>query len=486
MLQDITPQELNEFAGALEGDRSFAIARNAATSMGVRTASKNPIVYRSYQDTYSVSLTPTSEVTNQRQSGRCWMFATLNVLRDRMMSEMGVKSLELSQAYLQFYDKLEKANLFLENMIRLIDEPIDSREMTLRLDAPVPDGGWWDMAVVLIEKYGVLPKACMPDSANACATSDLNELLNRKMRAVATNMRAQHAAGADETALRDLKKQALADVYRMLSVALGEPPARFDFDFVADERPAFKPAGDPEALATPEALAARKAAMAEDARFVRLTNVTPLEFFKRYCHVNLHEYVSLGHVPGDGRPFGSILQLDHDGSVQGVPIRMINEPIDVLKNAVIAQLKAGHPAWFACDVTKLLDRTDASGLLDTESLDTAALFGVDYNACDGAPMTKAQSYDARETKLNHAMTFQGVNLTEDGTPTAWRVENSWGTEKCKNGYFILTDRYFDAYVGQVIVHRDYVPADVVAAWESPATPVVEMKPWQPLLFGMSD
>lgn len=486
MERDITTSELSEFSQALEGDPRYAIARNAATSMGVRAAAKSPIPYRSYQDTYSVSLTPTGSVTNQRKSGRCWMFAALNVLRDRMMSEMGVKDLELSQAYLQFYDKLEKANLFLENMIRLADRPIDDRELLRWFDMPMGDGGWWDMAVSLIEKYGVVPKACMPDSANACATSDLNELLYRKMRAAAVRLRQAAAAGKDADALRAIKKQELGDVYRMLSVALGEPPARFDFDYVADELPnPVKPCGEDAAAASPQALAERKAAAAQDSRFVRLCDITPQEFFERFCHVSLHDYVSLGNVPGEGRPFGSILQLNNDGSIAGVPIRLLNEPIEVLKEAVIAQLKAGHPAWFACDVTKLLDRADKSGLLDTESIDAATLFGVGFNASEDAPMSKAQSYDTMETTLNHAMTFQGVNLAEDGTPKAWRVENSWGTENCKDGYFVMTDRYFDAYVGQVIVHRDYVPADVLAAWDSPETPVIEQMPWHPL-FGISD
>lgn len=335
MERDITTSELSEFSQALEGDPRYAIARNAATSMGVRAAAKSPIPYRSYQDTYSVSLTPTGSVTNQRKSGRCWMFAALNVLRDRMMSEMGVKDLELSQAYLQFYDKLEKANLFLENMIRLADRPIDDRELLRWFDMPMGDGGWWDMAVSLIEKYGVVPKACMPDSANACATSDLNELLYRKMRAAAVRLRQAAAAGKDADALRAIKKQELGDVYRMLSVALGEPPARFDFDYVADELPnPVKPCGEDAAAASPQALAERKAAAAQDSRFVRLCGITPQEFFERFCHVSLHDYVSLGNVPGEGRPFGSILQLNNDGSIAGVPIRLLNEPIEVLKEEI--------------------------------------------------------------------------------------------------------------------------------------------------------
>ena len=133
----------------------------------------------------------------------------------------------------------------------------------------------------------------------------------------------------------------------------------------------------------------------------------------------------------------------------------------------------------ACDVLKNMDRSDPSGLLDTETLDYEALFGMPFD------MDKAMSFDARETELNHAMTFQGVNLNAAGKPTAWRVENSWGKDACKDGYFIITDRWFDAYVGQAIVHRDYVPADIVAAWDDPTIPVVHMDPWSPM-FGLSD
>ena len=480
MQQDISPADLARFSGELGSFPAYTVARNAATSSGVRAAGRNPVVFRAYRDTYSVSLSPTGEVTNQRQSGRCWAFAAMNVLRDRMMSELGTKAFELSQAYVQFYDKLEKANLFLSEVVRLADEPIESRRNTLIFETPVPDGGWWDMAVALVEKYGVVPKACMPDSANACATSDMNELLYRRLRQDGLELRAAVAAGASDAELDEKKRAFLSETYRMLSVSLGEPPQTFDFDYVADARPEAK--ADDAAKGdegTPETLAAKKAKAAQDDRFVRLEGLTPLEFFHRFFHADLHDFVSLGNVPGEGRPFGSILQLQHAGSVAGVPIRMLNEPVEVLKDGVIAQLKAGHPAWFACDVTKLLDRTDKAGVLDPESVDAQALFGVEMS------MDKAQSFDSRETNLNHAMTFQGVNLTSAGTPTAWRVENSWGKERCHDGYFVMTDRYFDAYVGQVIVHNDYLPADIVAAWESSDTPVVEMDPWSPM-FGLSD
>lgn len=486
MDQDITQAQLASFSEDLAAWGPYVVARNAATSAGVRAAMRSPLPYRLYHDTYSVSLSPTGEVTNQRKSGRCWAFAALNVLRDRMMSELGTTNFELSQAYIQFFDKLEKANLFLEEVIRTADLPLDDRVLQMRLEAPVPDGGWWDMAVALIEKYGVVPKQCMPDTANACATSDMNDMLFRKMRRDAIELREAIAAGVTTQEVGAKKQAMLSEVYRMLCVALGEPPATFDFEYVADARPEAGATGEDggkgacaDKDASPEALAARKAAHACDGRFVRLSGLTPKGFLERYAHVNLHDYVSLGNIPGESRPYGSILQLQHWGSVAGVPIRILNEPIEVLKAGVIEQLKAGHPAWFACDVLKNMDRDDATGLLDTQTFDPQSLFGVDFE------IEKAQAFDTCEVSLNHAMTFQGVNLADDGSPSAWRVENSWGKEHCHDGYFIMTDRFFNAYVGQVIVHRDYLPAEIVKAWDSADTPVIETNPWSPM-FGMSD
>ena len=353
----------------------------------------------------------------------------------------------------------------------------------MRLEAPVPDGGWWDMAVALIEKYGVVPKQCMPDTANACATSDMNDMLFRKMRRDAIELREAIAAGA--TAQGD-RRQETGHAQRGVPHAVrgAGRAARDPLTSSTWPTPAPRPAHRGEDAcadkdASPEALAARKAARACDGRFVRLSGLTPKGFLERYAHVNLHDYVSLGNIPGESRPYGSILQLQHWGSVAGVPIRILNEPIEVLKAGVIEQLKAGHPAWFACDVLKNMDRDDATGLLDTQTFDPQSLFGVDFE------IEKAQAFDTCEVSLNHAMTFQGVNLADDGSPSAWRVENSWGKEHCHDGYFIMTDRFFNAYVGQVIVHRDYLPAEIVKAWDSADTPVIETNPWSPM-FGMSD
>jgi bleomycin hydrolase len=472
----------------LGGFSSYTVARNAATSAGVRAAAKNPLPWRTYHDTYSVSLSPTGEVTNQRQSGRCWLFSALNVVRDRMMSALGTSSLELSQAYLQFWDKLEKSNTFLSEMVRLADRPIDDREVVMWLQEPASDGGWWDSAAALIQKYGVVPHDCMPDTANSRATSDMNDALFRKLREDALILR-KSVASMTEGELAATRDSMMAEVYRILAVSLGEPPARFSLEYVADARKGEDKKDEAEgsqgegadkpAAGSYEALAAKKAEKAQVEGFTRIEDVTPLEFLQTYGHVDMADFVNIGNLPGEARPYGAILQMDNQTSLVGVPVRMLNMPIQVMKDALICQLKAGHPAWMACDVTKNMDRSDKTGLLDTKTLDIEGLFGMDF------AIAKEDAFDLREAELNHAMTFQGVNLDSDGKPTAWRVENSWGKDACKDGYFIITDRWFDAYVGQAIIHRDYLPADVVALWDGADTPVIHVAPWAPM-FGISD
>ena len=468
----ISADEIASFSEDLRDFAPYTVARNAATSVGVRAAARNPEPYREYHDTYSVSLSPVGHVTNQKKSGRCWLFATCNVLRDRLMSDLGTTDFELSQAYLQFWDKLEKANLFLNEMVRLADQPLDSREILEWFSMPAPDGGWWDMAVTLVEKYGVVPKGSMPDSFNACDTADLNDLLARKLRGDALKLRRAIADGSSEEAVDEMVATALSEVYRILCVTLGEPPKTFTLEYVADAR---KGLGEkPSENASAQDLAAQKAAGACSPAFVRLANQTPQGFLAEHLGVHLHDYVVLGNVPGECRPYEAILEKQYRWALDGVPTRTLNMPIEVLKDAVIAQLKAGHPVWFSCDVLKNMERTDPTGLLDTETLDWNALVGLDLS------IGKADGFDTREITCNHAMTFQGVNIGDDGKPTAWRVENTWGDEKCKKGYFIMTDRYFDAYVGQVVVHKDYLPAKVAALWESPDTPVVQSSYWAPV------
>lgn len=468
----ISADEIASFSEDLRDFAPYTVARNAATSVGVRAAARNPEPYRAYHDTYSVSLSPVGHVTNQKKSGRCWLFATCNVLRDRLMSDLGTTDFELSQAYLQFWDKLEKANLFLNEMVRLADQPLDSREVLEWFSMPAPDGGWWDMAVTLVEKYGVVPKGSMPDSFNACDTADLNDLLARKLRGDALKLRRAIADGSSEEAVDEMVATALSEVYRILCVTLGEPPKTFTLEYVADAR---KGLGEkPSENASAQDLAAQKAAGACNPAFVRLADQTPKGFLVEHLGVHLHDYVVLGNIPGESRPYGAILEKQYRWALDGVPTRTLNMPIEVLKDAVIAQLKAGHPVWFSCDVLKNMERTDPTGLLDTETLDWNALVGLDLS------IGKADGFDTREVVCNHAMTFQGVNIGDDGKPTAWRVENTWGDEKCKKGYFIMTDRYFDAYVGQVVVHKDYLPAEIATLWESPDTPVVQSSYWAPV------
>ncbi|MBM6999007.1 C1 family peptidase [bacterium] len=479
---DITPELVSSFSSALKGDRSVVIARNATTSSGIKAAAKNPLPFRTYHDTYSVSLSPTGDVTAQKHSGRCWMFAGYNVMRDLAMSRLQTKNFELSQTYGQFWDKLEKANLFLERMIATADRPCDDRLVLYWLAEPISDGGWWEMVAAEAQKYGVVPKGAMPETAVSVNTAEMNEILARLLRQDAARLRAAAASGDDVAALRARKEAMLAEVYRVLAICLGEPPERFDLEYLADAAGDEAKRGEADAQKADEpaqTLAERKAAEATQKDFRRISGVTPHEFLRTYVGINFDEYVSLSNLPGETRPFGRILQMDDVIPTAGTPVRTLNEPIDVLKRAAIASLRDGHPVWFACDVLKNLYRNDGKGLLDTETVDTQSLFGVTYD------VDKAERLDMRELQINHAMTLQGVNLDEQGDPIAWRVENSWGKDACKDGYLTITDRWMDENLGQVVVNRRYLPDDVAKAWYEPTEPPVSLDPWAPMI-GCSD
>lgn len=487
MDREITPDLIGRASAALRDDAAFLVARNAATSVGVKRAARNPVPFREFQPTFQVSLSPTGKVTAQKKSGRCWLFAAYNVMRDRAMSNLGVKDFEFSQAYGQFWDKFEKANLFLERMIDLRDEPLDDRMLTYWLMDPITDGGWWDMATSEVAKYGAVPKSAMPETAVSGDTAEMNEALSRLLRDAAVRLRARSAQGAGVDELRAVKEDALVASYRVLSTCLGEPPATFEFSYIATERASKDGAAGTEGKGgeadekdfSPAALAARKAGQAENADLVRMGAMTPKEFFDKVVGIDFDDYVCVANLPGDSRPYGSILRMDDAVPCVGTPVRCINEPVQVLLDACVAQLRAGHPVWFACDVLKNLYRDDGIGLLDTKTVDLDALFGTDLR------LPKADALDSRDTQINHAMTLQGVELDAQGRPVAWRVENSWGEDAGKDGYLTISNRWMEAYLGQVVVMREFLPQDVVDAWDDPETPVVALDPWSPLV-GLSD
>ena len=416
------------------------MAMNAAVSCGICASSRNYETEREIPHEFSISLEQ-GAVTNQKRSGRCWMFAALNCMRFQVIKKQNLEDFELSQSYPLFYDKLEKANYFLESILDTLDEPTDGRLIAHLLAAPLNDGGQWDMLCSIVEKYGLVPKTAMPESVSSSATQEMVSYMTEKLREYACVLRKGHKAGKSMEQLKKEKEAMMETVYRMLCISLGKPPRTFTFEY-----------------------------RDKDGNFHREANLTPKAFYEKYVGLRLDDYVSVINAPTEDKPFYRSYTVQYLGNVkEGRPVKYVNLPIEEMKQAAIAQLKDGEPVWFGCDVGKRSFRD--GGLMDTGIYDVETLFDTDF------PMTKAERLEYGQSLMTHAMVFQGVNLDENGKPDRWRVENSWGEEAGKKGYFVMSDRWFDEYNYQVVVNKKYLSSKALEAYEKEP---VRLNPWDPM------
>lgn len=440
MNQSITKEALVQLEQNFDSNVLNKVAMNAVTNVGLVKSAVNNEAFRTSRHEFSISLKQ-GNITNQKQSGRCWMFAALNTMRFEVMEKLNLETFELSQNYPLFYDKLEKSNYFLESILNTLDEPLNGRLLHWLLEAPVNDGGQWDMFVGLVQKYGVVPKDAMPETAASSGTREMDRYITLKLREDACILRTSYETGADLKELQQKKEEMLEEIYRMLCICLGKPPKSFTFE-----------------------------TRGKDNNFIREENITPLDFFNKYVGINLDDYVSLINAPTADKPYNRSYTVRYLGSVkEGRPVRYLNVTSDELKRVAIAQMQDGKPVWFGCDVGKYSVRDN--GMLDLSSIQVDKLMSVTFG------MNKAQRLDYGESMMTHAMTFQGVNLDESGKPNRWRVENSWGKDAGKDGYYVMTDEWFDEYTYQVVVNKKYLTKEQLEAYE--AEPI-ELQPWDPM------
>lgn len=440
MEKEISMEKLAQMEKDFRGERANLLAMNAVCASGPKTAAKNQDDFRTDLHQFSVNLEQ-GDITNQKRSGRCWMFAALNTMRFQVMKKLNLKTFELSQNYLLFYDKLEKSNYFLENILQTLDEPASGRLIDFLLTSPIGDGGQWDMICALIDKYGVVPKQCMPETFSSSNTTEMVSTITEKLREDAFRLRKAYEGGHSVDELRAMKDQMMATIYRMLSICLGVPPKTVDLE-VRDK----------------------------DEKFIRDTNLTPKAFYEKYVGLDLGDYISLINAPTQDKPYYHSYTVRFLGNVvEGRKVRYVNLPVEELKKAAIAQMQDGQPVWFGCDVGQRSERTE--GLMALTIYDYDDLFQTDF------AMDKAARLDYKESLMTHAMVFQGVNLDEKGRPNRWRVENSWGKDIGRDGYFVMTDDWFSEYVYQVVVNKKYVSEDALKAYES--EPIV-LEPWDPM------
>ncbi len=378
--------------------------------------------------------------TNQKSSGRCWLFAATNILRERIAAEKNLENFELSQAWLAFWDKFERCNYFLESIIKLIDRDIDDRTLTFVLTSGVADGGQWDMFVNIIEKYGILPKDNYPDNAQSAGTGQMNTQININLKRCAAKLRQMYAAGASLDEIYAAKDEMLKKIYVFLVTCYGEPPKTFDFEYKD-----------------------------KDGKITVEYGYTPIEFKKKYVGDMLKDYVSIINGPTSDKPFHKLYTVELLGNVaEGEIVKYLNLPMDEFKKAVLDQMKDGQIVWFGSDCGKYGER-DTKALWDTSLYDYTSVTGLEVD------MTKDEALDYHYSAMNHAMVLTGVHLVDD-KPTRWKIENSWGQDRPNKGYFFCTDEWFDKFVYQAVVHKKYLEkyADALAS-----EPVV-LKPWDPM------
>ena len=439
----VTPDDLAVFQATFHTDRANIIAKNAVSSVGIRAAARTPEGIAANAMSWDLEVS-TGERTDQKRSGRCWMFASLNTYRYRTMKKYNLKSFEFSEAYPLFFDKLEKSNWFLENILDTLDEPLSGRLMAYLLSDPISDGGQWDMFRALTKKYGAVPKEAMPETACSSNTRELDKYLTRYLRSCAKLLRDSAEAGVRGDLMVAMKKHMMDEVYHLLVTCLGEPPVSFDVRL-----------------------------RDKDDKVVLSGTFTPQEFFAEAVGMELDDYISLISAPTADKPFGHTYTVSRLGNVvEAGGVRYLNLAPQRLKEVAIAQLRDELPVWFGCDVDQSYVREE--GIMDRAALDIDTLFGFPVETC----LNKADRLDYGESMMTHAMVLEGVRFDTDGKPELWKVENSWGKDHARDGFNTLADEWFDEYVYQVVVDKKYLTDEERAVYDTEEPTVLE--PWDPM------
>ncbi len=438
-MTEITKDLTNQFAKKFGQDGKKIAIQRAVIKNGIKASAENMSAAVNNPPVFSIDVT-TGPVSNQKQSGRCWMFAALNTFRHKMLQSFKLKDFELSQNYTFFWDKYEKANYFYENIIATADQERTSRKVAFLLQTPQQDGGQWDMIVSIFQKYGAVPKAVMPESSNSSNSSDINNYLNKKLRKDAIALRTFVADGKTSEEIQKLKEGFLQEIYNFLAISLGNPPTIFDFEY-----------------------------RDEDKNYHIDRQLSPQTFYEKYIGVNLDNYVSIINAPTQDKPFNRSYTVELLGNVVGgKQVKYLNVDMETFKKLAIAQLEQGESIWFGCDVGQSSIRD--TGIMATEAFDVNDVFDLDFD------MTKAQRLDYGESLMTHAMVLTGVDLV-DGQSTKWKVENSWGDQVGDKGFFVASDAWMDEFTYQIVIRKDLLTPEQIAAFE--ADPIV-LAPWDPM------
>ena len=433
----LPPLMLNSLEESVPMTPNLRAARNALANASVRSLVFDPDLANRTDTMFTHVIKEPGSIADQKQTGRCWLFAGLNVLRPAVMERHKMKDFMLSQAYEQFYQKLEAANRSLELAISLRREPIHSRRLDTLLQHLVDDGGNWNYVRTLIEKYGAVPVAAMPDDYAASHSDEMNKLLDARLRKAVVEIRGTARQHDEISQFRELKMKALQDVYKILLVCLGKPPHQFQWRYETS-----------------------------DGKVSPLETYTPKTFSQKYLAQDLGDYVCFVNYPG--KPAHARLEWAWERTLADQPnMDAVNIRMKELRAMVLKSILADQPVWFGANSSAEGNREKGLWLHGIE--DTKDLFGIDFT------MSKADTLAYDNGNPNHAMVITGVDV-EDGRPVKWKVENSWGDKSGDKGWFTMDSEWFNSHVFEVIIDRRFVPAELLALTRQES---ILLPPWDP-------
>jgi len=438
MTNGVTEAQIEEFRKSFDSDPSATVAQNAVSNADLSTLALRRDLVQNMDFSFSTKLDEWS-ATNQRRSGRCWLFATLNLFRVGAMKKMNVKNFEFSQAHIHFWDKLERANHFLEAILETSDRPVDDRTIHFLLSDPIGDGGQWNMATNLIRKHGLVPMSAYPESHSSSSTRSMNTVLKDILRTTASEIRGILDDGGSKNEARKHKEERMKEIWRVLCIHLGTPPEKFDWQW-----------------------------RDKDKEFHRKGTMTPLEFVDEYVEVDWEEYICIVNDPRN--EYYRTYTVDFLQNVAGgPPVVYLNVPSDEMKDITQRLLEDGIPVWMGCDVGKNMARK--RGLWDADLYDLKGLYGIQFG------MEKADRLRFGQTMMTHAMLFTGVDVV-DGKPRRWRVENSWGSEDSgEKGFYTMNDNWYDEHMFEIAAPKDYLTDEMKNGLEG--DPIV-LPAWDPM------
>ncbi len=437
----ITPEILQELQESYKNTPSDKAIQNALCANGINKLALNHESLANV-DTYFSNRVESKGITDQKSSGRCWMFTGMNVMRAQMIKEHNLGAFEFSQAYTFFWDQLEKANLFLQGVINTADKPFTDQTVDWLFRHPQSDGGQFTGISDIIGKYGLVPKSVMPETATTEDTRTMASLISKKLREGGLDIRNEYAKGkkgADKR-MAEVKMNTLKDIYRILVLTMGVPPTEFTWTmYDADNKP------------------------------VSTKKYTPKSFYDEFVGDDLTgNYVMFMNDPT--REYYKRYEIDYDRHMyDGYNWTYINLPMEDIKAMAIASIKDNTMMYMSCDVGKFLNIKN--GTNDLNNYDYESLFGMKFGM---DKKERIQSYDSGST---HAMTLVAVDIDENGKPKKWMVENSWGASSGFQGHLIMTDEWFDEYLFRLVVNKKYIPANILEMMKQEP---VKLPAWDPM------